>query len=375
MSDFRKTFAIYVITKHGLEIAARLRIFIPNADLYVSTRLAEQAPADAISMALPMGPTLAAAWPKYDCHIHVISVGAVVRMIKDLLVDKKVDPAVICVDDAARFAICVLSGHVGRGNELTDFVARAIGATSVVTTASDSIGTLTVDILGRDLGWQLDDVERNVTLACAEVVNGNRTCFIQETGEPNFWPLDRPLPKGVSYATDLGSIDPDGFTMLLICTDRQIEATYPRHWTKSVIYRPKSLVLGLGCDRDTPLSVVENGVNKFLDACKLSIRSVKAMASIDKKGDEPALQELSRKNGWPFQLFPAQQLDVVDGIQNPSETVKKHVGTRSVAEAACLLASGSRELLLPKQSYRETEGGRSMTCAIARIPFAKREVT
>ncbi len=77
----------------------------------------------------------------------------------------------ICVDDAARFAICVLSGHVGRGNVFTERVAAVLGAQAVVTTASDAIGTLTVDILGRDLGWTLDDPDRNVTRGCAAVVN------------------------------------------------------------------------------------------------------------------------------------------------------------------------------------------------------------
>lgn len=372
MAEQHKTFAIYVITKHGLEIAARIRESIPDADLFVSTRLSKQAPDDAIEMSLPMGPTLQTAWPQYDCHVHIISVGAVVRMIKDLLVDKKTDPAVVCVDDAARFSICVLSGHVGRGNEFTERIASAIDAVPVVTTASDSIGTLTVDILGRDLGWQLDDVERNVTLACAEVVNGNNTCFVQETGEPNFWPLNKPLPRGVNYATCLDDIDPKDHTMLLICSDRLFEASHPTHWQKSVIYRPKSLVLGLGCDRDTPLDVVEDGVRKFLDEQGLSIKSVRNIASIDKKADERALIELAEKHGWRFDIYPAEQLDVVEGIENPSETVKKYVGTRSVAEAACLLSAGASQLLMPKQPFRKTEAGRSMTCAIARIPFDKR---
>lgn len=372
MSKVHKTFAIYVITKHGLEIAARLRQRLSDADLFVSTRLAGEAPAGSHLMTLPMGPTLEAAWPKYDCHIHIISVGAVVRMIKDLLVDKKTDPAVVCIDDAARFAVCLLSGHVGRGNEFTERAAEAAGAMPVITTASDSIGTLTVDILGRDLGWQLEDPERNVTRGCAEVVNGNKTCFVQETGEPHFWPLEKPLPPGVHYATDLDTIDPHEFAILLICTDRQIETSHPKHWQNSVIFRPKSLVLGLGCDRGTPLEVVERGIEKFLGDQNLSIHSVKGIASIDKKADEVALLALCEKHGWSFEVFAAEQLDVVPGVETPSETVKKYVGTRSVAEAACLLASGAPGLLMPKQSYRENEG-RSMTCAIARIPFPKRE--
>ncbi|MAF65979.1 MAG: cobalamin biosynthesis protein [Planctomycetes bacterium] len=372
MGESRKSFAIYVITKHGLVIAARLRQAIPDAALFVSTCLADQAPEDAISMSLPMGPTLESAWTEYNCHIHIISVGAVVRMIKDLLVDKKVDPAVICIDDAARFAICVLSGHGGRGNEFTERVARAVGATPVVTTASDSIGTLTVDILGRDLGWQLDELERNVTLACAEVVNGNRTCFIQETGEPDFWPLDQRLPSGVHYATDLDLVKPDDFAILMICSDRCFKESHPAHWNKSVIYRPKSLVLGLGCDRDTPIEVVENGVLRFLDEQGLSLKSVRNITSIDKKADEAALLELSQKYDWRLDVYPAEQLDVVEGIKNPSESVKKYVGTRSVAEAACLLSAGTNRLLMEKHAHRETEGGRNMTCAIARIPFETR---
>jgi len=375
MNRPRKTYAIYVITKHGLEIAERIRAAIPAADLFVSTRLADKAPANAKSMPLPMGSTLKAAWPLYDCHIHIISVGAVVRMTKDFLVDKKVDPAIICVDDAARYAVCVLSGHVGRGNEFTEQVASALDAVPVITTASDSLGTLTVDILGRELGWRLDDPDRNITLGCAEVVNGNKTCFIQETGEPNFWPLNKPLPPGVSYTTSLAEIDPAKYSILMICTDRNIRDSHPEHWDKAVIYRPQSLVLGLGCDKNTPFEVVESGVLKFLKEQGLSRQSVKAISSIDKKANEAAFLELSRKYDWPLHVFSADELDCVAGIENPSETVKKYVGTRSVAEAACLLQANAKKLLMPKQAYRLEPEGKNMTCAIARIPFARRRKT
>src|SRR5207244_10895888 len=140
-----------------------------GADLYVSRKLQSLASEGALPLPLPMGPLLSETFTKYDCHVFLISVGAVVRMIAPLLKDKKIDPAVVCVDDAARFAICVLSGHVGRGNFFTDRVAEILGSQSVVTTASDAIGTLTVDILGREFGWKLDPPDRNVTRGCAAV--------------------------------------------------------------------------------------------------------------------------------------------------------------------------------------------------------------
>lgn len=372
MSQERRPFAVYAITKHGVGIAGRLLEKLAGADLYVSDKVRAGEPACALRLPLPMGPTLTETFTAYDCHVFVISVGAVVRMIAPLLKDKKVDPAVVCVDDDARFAICVLSGHVGRGNAMTDRVARALGAQPVITTASDVRGTLTVDILGRELGWQLDDLDRNVTRGCAAVVNAAPVAFVQECGEPDFWPVDKPLPEGVRYVTSLDAVQPRAYEILLVASDRDIEASHPEHWRNAVVYRPKSLVLGLGCDRGATPELVQRGVTTLLAKAGLSTKSVKAIASIDKKADEPAFLELAARNGWPLHCYSAEQLDAVPGIQNPSEIVKRHVGSRGVAEPAALLLAGAPALLMPKQSYTEPEAGRAMTLAVARIPFPER---
>jgi cobalt-precorrin 5A hydrolase len=136
MSKIRKKYAIYVITKHGLEIAKRVTATLKDADLYVSPRFISQAPEGSKLLSLPMEPTLRETFQSYDCHIHIISVGAVVRMIAPLLVNKKVDPAIVCVDDHAKFSICVLSGHVGRGNFYTQELAKILNNISVITTDS-----------------------------------------------------------------------------------------------------------------------------------------------------------------------------------------------------------------------------------------------
>ena len=370
----RKPVAIYAITKHGIEIASRLLPHLPSADLFVSEKLIASAPAGAVRLPLPMGPTLSETFLGYDCHVFIISVGAVVRMIAPLLKNKKVDPAVVCIDDAGRFSICVLSGHVGRGNLFTDRVASALGAQPVVTTASDAIGTLTVDILGRDLGWTLDDQDRNVTRGCAAVVNGTKVLFVQETGEPDWWPVEKSLPEGVQYATSLEGVDPNDFEILLIATDREIGESHPAHWKNAVIYRPKSLVLGIGCDKGAAPDLVERGVLALLARQGLSPKSVKELATIAVKKNEPALLALSERYGWPLRTYPPEDLDVVPGIQNPSEKVKQHVGSRGVSEPAALLAAGVEDLLVPKQIYTEPGAGRSMTLAVARRAFAKRQM-
>jgi cobalt-precorrin 5A hydrolase len=368
----RRPFAIYAITKHGVEIARKLLEGLPEADLYVSEKLRANAPAGAKVLPLPMGPLLGDTFMAYDCHLFIISVGAVVRMVAPLLQNKKVDPAVLCVDDASRFTICVLSGHVGRGNAFTDRVSAVLGNQPVITTASDVIGTLTVDILGRELGWTLDDMDRNVTRGCAAVVNATPVLVVQEAGEPGWWPEEKPLPEGVRYATSLDGVDPTAFEILLIATDRDIRESYPACWQNSVIYRPKTLVLGIGCDRDTSPELVERGVAELLAKNGLSEKSVKAVASIDKKSDEAAILELGRRHGWPLAFYSAEELDGVPGIESPSETVKRHVGSRGVAEPAALKAAGADRLLVPKQIYTEPGAGRSMTFAVARVPFSPR---
>ena len=377
MTEARKSVAIYAITRHGIDIACRIAQALPDCDLLISEKLKERAPASARLFPLPMGPLLEDTFPRYDAHVFVISVGAVVRMIAPLLRSKKLDPAVVCVDDAARFSICVLSGHVGRGNIFTERVALALGAASVVTTASDAIGTLTVDILARDLGWSLDDPDRNVTSACAAVVNETRVLFVQETGEPTWWPLEKALPKGVSYATSLAAVEPSEWEMLLIASHRDVARSHPAHFARSVVYRPKSLVLGIGCDRGTPLELIERGIAKAFAIQGLSEKCVKKLATIDKKADEPALLQLSEQRGWPLTTFTAEVLDALgadEGVENPSQRVKGFVGTRGVSEPAALIAAGASRLLVPKQRYTEDGAGRSLTLAVAEIPFAKRTI-
>ena len=373
MSESRKPWAVYVITKHGLEIGDRLMQSLPGADMFVSEKLMVQAPTYAQSMTLPMGPILEKNFKAYDAHIFIISVGAVVRMVAPLFENKKVDPAIICIDDKAQFVIPILSGHVGRGNEFTHRIAKILNAIPVVTTASDVQGTLTVDILGRGLNWVLDDPDRNVTKGCAAVVNQQPVLIIQETGEPDFWPLDKPLPPGVTYTQSLKDIDADAYEMILLVTDRDIQNQYPEIYTKAVIYRPKSLILGLGCDSNTPLELVERGINKVLKENGLDLRSVKAMATVDKKANEPAFLALKEKYDWDLKIYTPDEINTVENLPNPSQTVEKFIGAKGVSEPSAMLASDTRELIVTKQIYKEAAISRSMTIAIARLPFASRQ--
>ena len=130
----------------------------------------------------------------------------------------------------------------------------------------------------------------------------------------------------------------------------------------------KHIALGLGCDRNTPLATVAQAIDEALALCHASLNDVQAVASIDLKADEPALQQLAQQQNWTIHFYSAQELAKVD-VPNPSETVRKHTGTPSVSEAAALIAAHTDKtnLIIEKHRHRGPDG-RNATVSIARIP-------
>ncbi|WP_442498947.1 cobalamin biosynthesis protein [Methylobacter sp. sgz302048] len=125
------------------------------------------------------------------------------------------------------------------------------------------------------------------------------------------------------------------------------------------------VILGLGCDRNTSLATLRTAVEQALVVAGLDQSAVAGAASIDKKNDEMAILQLADEHDWPLYFFTAQQLAQVP-VPNPSETVRKYMGTPAVAEAAALLAADAdmRALLLEKHKYRG-EDGKNATVSIA----------
>ena len=101
----------------------------------------------------------------------------------------------------------------------------------------------------------------------------------------------------------------------------------------------RDLVLGIGCDRNTPYATLAQVIDEALAQLEASWADVRAVASIDLKADEVAMQELQRQRGHASHFYPATWLAQVP-VPNPSETVRKYTGTPSVSEAAALLVAG-----------------------------------
>lgn len=233
---------LVAITKHGAAQAATLAQQLPQASLCVATKFAGACaglpnPLQTYEGAFKnqIGPL----FQTFDQIVFFVSLGAVVRLIAPHLRNKDEDPGVLVVDDAGQFVIPVLSGHVGGANAMAETVAALLGATAVLTTASDVGRTIPVDILGRELGWRVEAPKLNITRVSAAVVNAEPVALVQEAGSPHWWTRPTPLPPNIHRHARLEDVDLARYRAVLWITHRPVdEALWQTLQERLVVYRP-----------------------------------------------------------------------------------------------------------------------------------------
>ena len=287
------------------------------------------------------------AWNECDGIVLFLATGAAVRLVAPLLEGKHRDPGVVTVDDAGNFAVALCGGHEGGANALAAKVADTLGATPVITTASDSVGVPALDSLGEKLGLRLEEGP-DLAAVGAALVSSENVGFVTDRR----WPLG-PLPDNV-VSTDAWEAP------LILISDRLTETPRP-----AVVYRPPSLVAGVGCSRGADAEEILDLLRRSLAEARLSEKSVAALASIDVKRDETGLLEAAEKLDVPIHFHSAEDLRAVEP-PNPSEIVRAAVGTPSVAEAAVI--SSCAKLVMEKRKSANA------TVAVGRLPVRGRLV-
>jgi cobalt-precorrin 5A hydrolase len=127
-----------------------------------------------------------------------------------------------------------------------------------------------------------------------------------------------------------------------------------------VIYRPPSLVIGIGLHWDTTKETIREGIDTCLKKFKLSPKSIAKLVSIKKPEDVQGLIDLGKEMKIPVEYVNRENLAEISA-PNPSETVKAFEGTASVSEAAAIKVSEG-QLIVEKQKFPP-----NLTIAIARI--------
>jgi len=368
-------------------------VWVTAAGQTAAGRLARAWPGETRGYPGPASAALPRAWAECEAVVCFLAAGATIRLIAPLLDSKHADPAVVCVDEASRYAVALSGGHGMGANALAARVAGVLGAEPVITTATDSAGIPGLD----SLGWPSEGAIAAVSRA---ILDGDPVRLDSE----HTWPLPafpghvqptRPPPDGEATGiaptstapagaapagtaltstpatgTALTSTAPtgtpptgtpptgtapaggDGGYRILI-TDRAVTAD-----ERTAVLRPPSLVLGVGASRGVSASELLGLIDRTLTGAGLSAGSVTGLATVDAKAGEPGITEAAALRGWPVTAYPAELLARVE-VPNPSAAPLAAVGTPSVAEAAAL-TSGDDLVVAKRKSAMAT-------VAVARI--------
>jgi cobalt-precorrin 5A hydrolase len=303
-------------------------------------RLAESLHADFFACKGRLREVVTQVWQEYREIVCIMATGIVVRTIAPLLQDKYRDPAIVVCDEQGRFAISLISGHLGGANALALRIAEATDGQAVLTTASDVLGRTALDLWCRDTGLIAAD-KNAFTRAMGRLVDGGALALWSR------YPLP-PLPADLRLTKDKDAAD------LLIDTRTDGPA-------RGALLHPKALVFGIGCNRGTPAESIARAVAATCARHDLAPQASARLASIDLKQDEQGLLEYARQLGVPIDFYAKEQLNRVDGVST-SAAVQRATGAKGVAEPAALLSAGAgSRLLVPKLKWTD------VTTAVAEI--------
>ena len=279
-------------------------------------------------------------WPRSRAFVAVGACGAITRLIAPLLSSKSTDPAVVVADSQGRFAIPLVGGHGAGAEALALEVAALLGGEAVLTGASASEGRLALDSFGTGWGWRRGPGPWDQLMKSA--ARGEPLQLEHHDGNDRWLQLD-----------GLQGVDASGARLSV-----GVERSEQCRW------HPPALWVGMGCERNTSLALLERGLKAALAAQNLALEAVAGLASADRKADEPALLQLAERYGWPLRCFSSSALHAVE-VPNPSPVVAAELGTASVAEAAALLACGPGASLRSEKRIERAAPGEQGAATVA----------
>jgi cobalt-precorrin 5A hydrolase len=330
--------SVVAFTRQGCGLGQRLAHAL-DGTLYTPQRYAEEFSASGYGV---LQAWIKAQFTPGNQIIFVSAAGIAVRTIAPWVKDKFTDPAVVSVDELGRFAVPLLSGHVGGANDLARKVAAITGGEAVISTATDVNGLFAVDEWARKNDLCLVDPPIAKELSSA-LLEGTPVGFVSEL------PVVGELPREIeANSSDLG---------IYVGTDPHFHP-----FPKTLHLLPRDLILGIGCKRGTTQDRLEEQIRLVLGSQNLSLQRVWAVATIDLKKDEAGLQSLCENHRWPLLTFSADELKEAKGDFTPSAFVTSVTGVGNVCERAAVCAGGT--LRIPKhaaQGVTVAVAQRSMT--------------
>ena len=359
----RTELAVFAYTADGAALALRLRkVFGEECRVFLHSAHAVQKPgsassADGITEFTDTGTVLEQVWAEANAILFISAAGIAVRASASFLRGKTKDPAVLCMDDTARYVIPLLSGHLGGANEWAERIAGVFDAESVITTSTDRHGVFAVDLFAKANGFVIEDPGMIRKISGA-LLAGEKVGWCCDDSLAAIDPETDALVRCscISDCTSDCTSDRHLFNKHLcrMYADRPLtgitltqDSSLPAQFTQECRLCPRNIYLGIGCRRGKSAEEISRVVKDALDANGVSMKRVCAIASIDLKKDEKGICELAHQLRAEYVTFSAEQLMETEGEFSSSEYVLEQVGADNVCERSAVKASGG-ELIFGK---------------------------
>ena len=291
-----------------------------------------------------------------DTVLVVGAIGAVTRLIAPLISDKDRDPAVLVLDAKARLVVPLLGGHRAGGEAIARELAALLGGQAVLTGDCATQERIAWDHFGHAWGWIPSGEASDWKALMVAQAQGQELAVLQTTGSEH-WQQAPGAQASVSS-------QPEEQQLLITANCPSPASPTACRW------HPPVLWIGVGCERNTSLSLINRAITSALAEAGLAPQAVAGLSTIDRKGDEAALLALAEQQQWPLDLHSAEELATI-AVPTPSAVVEAEMGTASVAEAAALRAAGPNgSLIQTKRIHKASTPGEqgAVTVAIAQAP-------
>lgn len=260
-----------------------------------------------------------------DAIVFVGACGIAVRSIAPFVKSKKSDPAVVVVDEQGKFAISLLSGHIGGANELTREIAEILRAEPVITTATDLNHKFAVDVFAKRNGCFISDMGLAKEISAA-LLAGKEVGFVSD------FPWLGEVPEELKLCQDVEEEKPE--------LGIYVTTGYLKHPFVHTLYLiPRVVTTGVGCKKGTDKETVERIVRRACDELLIPSVAMEQVASIDLKKEELGILEYCKERKLPFITYTSEELKEVEGTYAHSQFVEEITGVDNVCERAALLGS------------------------------------
>lgn len=310
---------------------------------------------------------------EYDAIIGIMASGILIRTVCNKLNSKSSDPGIISMDENGKFVISLVSGHLGRANEISKKIAKLLNSQEVITTATDSNNKIGIDTLANKYYWKISQTKdilifnkailegKVINLAIGDNVNYisdyisslteykliNKENSVFKKNSDFYKNSDSNLNSNSNLSSDSNLNSNSKLSSDSNLNSNDIIAIFNNHYLN---IRPQKLVLGIGARKGISKDKVLIAIKEAMSHINLPLERIDYLGTVDIKKNEKGILDAAIAIKKPLEIVSSQDIsDYKDEDINISEFVKEKFNIPGVAEPSALIVAGDNSKLICKR--------------------------